>query len=143
MAPKEMAPAEEPQPSPCSLPSQAVAGGSHTSKPIWESLVGVATPMTRQKGALTVAELALVLTVSPLGFQSPLSILPGPKLFPASAAQLSASPWGDAWVEAMPSTGNSAAIAAKLLRWPMTAPGFREASAGPVSRSSGWRTVHV
>ena len=34
-------------------PEGQEAGGSQTSKPIWESATGVATPMTRQKGSVT------------------------------------------------------------------------------------------
>ena len=41
IGPGEMAPALPPEPSPRKLPFQLEAGGSQTSKPIWESLVGV------------------------------------------------------------------------------------------------------
>ena len=53
------------------LPFHSAAGGSQTSKPIWESDVGVATPITRQKGMLTL----VVPTVPPSGRYSALSIL--------------------------------------------------------------------
>src|SRR5471032_2456403 len=90
MGPGEMAPALPPEPSPRKLPFHAEAGGSQTSKPIWESDVGVATPIARQKGVLTL----VVPTVPPSGRYSALSILVlGAMVLPVSAAQLAASPW--------------------------------------------------
>jgi hypothetical protein len=89
MGPGEIAPALPPEPSPRKLPFHWLAGGSQTSKPMWESLVGVATPITRQKGALTL----VVPTLPPSGMYSALSIIVWDAMVrPASAAQLAASP---------------------------------------------------
>src|SRR5471032_153893 len=122
MGPGEMAPALPPEPSPRKLPFQAEAGGSQTSKPIWESDVGAATPIARQKGVLTL----VVPTVPPSGRYSALSILVlGAMVLPASAAQLWASPWPmagfAAWLLAA-SAGSRAATETNVLRCPMRFP---------------------
>ena len=70
-----MAPALPPEPSPRKLPFQAPAGGSQTSKPIWESLVGVAKPIARQKGWDT----RVVPTLPPSGSQVALWITAPPR----------------------------------------------------------------
>ena len=62
MGPGEIAPALAPEPSPRNTPFQLAAGGSHTSKPMCESDVGVASPTMRQKGTWTVVPA----TVSPV-----------------------------------------------------------------------------
>src|SRR5689334_23031441 len=84
-----MAPAEPPEPIPWNLPFQAATGGSQTSKPIWESLVGVATPIARQKGTAMV----VVPMVPPWGRYSALWItVSAATLWPDNFAQLAASP---------------------------------------------------
>src|SRR5437868_1910960 len=89
MGPGEIAPALPPEPSPRKLPFQRDLGGSQTSKPIWESLVGVATPMTRQKAT----SIWVVPTVPPSGRYSALWItVLGAMARPARAVQLAASP---------------------------------------------------
>src|SRR5689334_19886542 len=90
MAPVEIAPAEPPDPSPWSLPFHCALGGSQTSKPIWESEVGRATPTMRQKGRVT----WVVPTVPPSAMNWALSMpVLGAMVLPANAAQLAASPW--------------------------------------------------
>src|SRR5215469_5281253 len=92
MGPGEIAPALPPEPSPRNLPFHWLAGGSQTSKPIWESEVGVATPITRQKGAATLA----VPTVPPsLRYSALWMTVSGAMVRPASAEQLWASPCPD------------------------------------------------
>src|SRR3954451_3718252 len=90
MAPPEIAPALAPEPTPWNLPFQLAAGGSQTSKPIWESGVGVATPTRRHRGRATL----VVPIVPPPGRYSALSILLRAEIiWPARAAQLAASSW--------------------------------------------------
>src|ERR1043165_6620024 len=97
MGPGEMAPALPPEPSPRNLPFHWDAGGSQTSKPIWESAVGVSTPMTRQKGV----SILVLPTVPPSGRYSALwTTVLGAMVFPARAEQLAASPWPDAGLAA-------------------------------------------
>src|SRR5690348_1623617 len=87
MAPVEIDPADPPDPSPWNLPFQAVAGGSQTSKPIWESLLGVTRPMARQKGRDTRVAPAL----PPSGSQVALWITAPPRCRPLRAVQFWAS----------------------------------------------------
>src|SRR5712671_3194430 len=89
IGPGEMAPALPPEPSPRNLPFQREAGGSQTSKPIWESAVGVARPMTRQKGV----SILVLPTVPPSARYSLLWMTVSEAMvFPARAEQLAASP---------------------------------------------------
>src|SRR5579859_6760448 len=146
MAPVEMAPADPPDPSPWSFPFHWPLGGSQTSKPIWESEVGRATPTMRQKGWAT----WVVPTVPPSGRNCALSMLvPVATVLPASAAQLAASPCpvAAAWLLAA-STGKRATIQAEALSTFMrpshpSGADRRGLSNGRMGRSSRRRRVHI
>src|SRR6516165_1827566 len=89
MGPGEIAPALPPEPSPRNLPFHALAGGSQTSKPIWESGVGVATPIARQKGA----PILVVPTVPPsLRYSALWMTVSGAMARPVRAEQFCTSP---------------------------------------------------
>src|ERR1019366_3155925 len=89
MGPGEIAPAEAPAPSAWNLPFQAAAGGIHTSKPMRESSVGLATPTIRHIGTSTRVSPTLVLVSS---YSAVRTRMPGAMVLPVSARQLAASP---------------------------------------------------
>src|SRR6185312_2337416 len=115
MGPGEIAPAEAPEPSPWNLPFQLEAGGSQTSKPMRESVVGVASPTIRHMGASTLVRP----TVAPSASYSAVSsFMLGAMVLPDSACQRAASSAaGAAWpAGARLIRGNNAKTETNVLR---------------------------
>src|SRR5665213_2235113 len=146
MGPGEIAPAEPPDPSAGNLPFQVEAGGIQTSKPMRESLAGVASPTIRHIGASTL----VFSTVVPSASNSAEStFMLGAMVLPDSAWQRAASPWaGAAWpAGARLIRGKRAKTETNALRraaLDMNSPQqFGGCSIRPLGRSSRRRAVEI